>query len=245
MDEATRRRLFLLPPLKKSHDKLLVTSKAPIIIENNFMKEKSFLELSVDKFSILTNQPKKIEKFKLTTKPTSAKYVNELSVKTTPMSFKWDTNNMPQIKVTIPSKVPKSLTEKSSEKRMRLLFQQKLALDRINSEKRERLVRSQELMSRSTETLKSVKEKQKKRRVSTTLETEHKSKAPDLWASTKYQDINLKSQIINHFYSLDNRHIRFFRKTRPNYYEFTANQNFERILNNSKSFDNCNRIEAV
>lgn len=245
MDEATRRRLFLLPPLKKSHDRLLLTSKTPIIIENNFKKEKSFLELSVDKFSILTNQPKRVEKFKLTTKPTTAKYVNELPIKTTPMSFKWDTNNMPQIKVTIPSKVPKGMTEKSSEKRMRLLFQQKQALDRINSEKRERLVRSQELLSRSTETLKSVNEKQKKRRNSAAIEAENKSKAADLWGSTKYQDINLKSQIINHFYSLDNRHIRFFRKTRPNYYEFTANQNFEKILNHSKSFDDYNRIEAV
>ena len=60
------------------------------------------------------------------------------------------------------------------------------------------------------------------------------SKKTDLWSSSKYQDINLKSQIINHFYSLDNRHIRYYRKTRPNYYEFTANRNFQKIFDDSR-----------
>jgi hypothetical protein len=247
MDEAgIRRKLFLLPPVKQSEDKLLITRKSPIIIENNYKKEKSFLQLSVDKFSILTNQPKKVEKFKLTTYPTSAKYPNEIPAgrTTTPSNFKWDTSNMPQIKVTVPNKVPKHLKEKAAEKRMQLLFQQKIALERINSEKRERNSRSQEMLSRSNETLKNIKERMKKRSSSTNLEVANENN--DLWASNKYQDINLKSQIINHFYSLDNRHIRFFRKTRPNYYEFTVNRNFEKLVNASaKSYENLNRLEAV
>ena len=76
---------------------------------------------------------------------------------------------MPQIKVTVPNKVPKHLKEKAAEKRMQLLFQQKIALERINSEKRERNSRSQEMLSRSNETLKSIKERMKKRSSSTNL----------------------------------------------------------------------------
>ena len=125
------------------------------------------------------------------------------------------------------------MSEKSSEKRMRILFQQKLALERIHTEKRNRLLRSQELLSHSTETLKMVNEQQKKRSSSMLLDSDA-SKKTDLWSSSKYQDINLKSQIINHFYSLDNRHIRYYRKTRPNYYEFTANRNFQKIFDDSR-----------
>lgn len=247
MDNGSRRRLFILPPLKQSQDRLLLTNKTPIIIENNLKREKSFLELSVDKFAVLTNQPKKLEKFKLNTYPPgSAKYSSSNDFRQTPSNFKWDTKNMPQIRVTVPSKIPRNFSEKSAEKRMRLLFQQKLALERIHSEKRQRLLQSQAYMSHSTETIRGVNEHQHKKRGGSMV-FEAESKKPDLWASPEFQDINLKSQIINHFYSLDNRHIRYFRKTRPNYFEFTANRNFQKMVDDSSDrlLDRSQPVEVV
>jgi hypothetical protein len=54
----------------------------------------------------------------------------------------------------------------------------------------------------------------------------------NLWASCNIQEINLRNQIIEKFYDLEARKMRFLRNSNPEFYTFTKNDCIERLREN-------------
>ena len=92
--------ITFFPPLKSRKNKFQLSNNVPVVIENNITKEKDLLEISLDKFSLLTKQPKHIEKMKFSSYAASSKSARDSSnAQATPINFKWDTNDMPKLKL--------------------------------------------------------------------------------------------------------------------------------------------------
>lgn len=221
------------PPIKHSQNKLLLTNKNAVLVENNLSKEKEFLEVSLDKFSLLTNQPKSVEKIKLNTfmpkNSTSLENVLFPPQATNSTSFEWNSKEMPKLKISRFNDAPsKSVNESSADKKKRLLFEQKRALEQKQYEKNMRHLRSNEYLSHSNDTFKKIVHRHGS--IKDNMDYNQISK-PDLWSSDNFKDINLKKDIIQTFYSLDNRHIRDFRKYNEDYFNLTMNKNYENMRN--------------
>jgi hypothetical protein len=214
-----------LPPLKPSRNRLQVTSDKPVYLENSLGKPNEMLQLSVDKFHVLTKQPKSEEYVKLNS-PAMFTRSNRFSTnnnipETTPVNFKWSSAEMPRLKISKQSKQAGTnahgLDESIDEKRKRLLFEQKCSLEHKFFEKDLRQARSLEFQQHSSETFKKIRRREKKKESKKGSQSgSERIQKPDVWASDNFKDINLNKEIIVHFYSTDNRHIRYFRNSKNN-----------------------------
>ena len=209
----SNRNTSFLPPIKQSQNRLDLTNKHPVYIENNINKEKQLFAFSVDKFSVLTKQPKQIETCKLTSYSTNSNRDKSFP-RATPVLFKWDTKEMPKLKVIQTKNRPMSLIENPNEKRMRLQFEQMSVLEKRNFEKMNRNTLTEDFLSHTS---------------SQFLDNSFALAAndKDVWGSCNYQDINLRKQVIEQFYSLDHRQMRYFRQIRPDFYKFTPNRKLD------------------
>jgi hypothetical protein len=113
--------------------------------------------------------------------------------------------------------------EKSKDKKKRLMFEQKVAIDHKLFEKALRKMRSMEYLSHSNEISKQIKE----REVLSNKEFSQNDGLPDVWCSIDSKDIKLRKEIINMFYSLENRRIRHKRLEQPDFFSFTDNRSFD------------------
>lgn len=207
-----------LPPLKPSKNKLQLTNREPLIIENNLSKQGELYEIDVDKFHALTKQPRSEEFVQLAS---SSSMLNRLSnvPNSTPINFKWNTDEMPKLKVSKMGKltINTSREDEVREKRKRLMFEQKCLLEEKFFEKTIRQARSLEFQQHANETFKKIRRKSKSHHTddnqsaaAAALRNKKSNNKPDLWSSDNFKDINLKKEIILTFYTPDNRRIRYF-----------------------------------
>jgi hypothetical protein len=225
IEQAPIKTLVFLPPLR--HNKLDVTNSSPVFIENNLKKEKQFLAVSVDKFSVLTNQPKDVSS-KVRMASYSAKTRSNME-KTFPsatsLNYKWDSNEMPKLKMTKAKKeVPRHVAENNLEKKKRLIFEQKVLIEQKSIEKNLRDMRTFQLLTHSNETIKQLNKNRPNFSWSNEL------LKPDIWNSIDFRDINLQNDIINHMYSLDNRALRFARRSNTEFFKCKPNSAFENTV---------------
>ena len=237
--------LIFLPPIK--HNKLNVASNSPVFIENNMRKEKTFLAVGVEKFSILTNQPKYVsDKVKLTSYSAKSSRHNNHSNPTnmerffpnaTSLNFKWDSKEMPKLRVLKANKeVPRSVLESADEKKKRLIFEQKVIIEQKHIEKSLKDLRTIQLLTHSNDTLKKIN----KYRPSFNWSNDFLK--PDIWNSIDFRDINLQNDIINHMYSLDNRVLRKIRATtNPDFFKCKPNKCFDNGLKSVKKAEEENQ----
>jgi hypothetical protein len=218
MNEANKSLAFL-PPIK--HNRLEMTSKHPVYMESNIGRDKQLYEFSLDRFNILTNQPKNIENCKLSSYTTNSsnamlqqRSTGSTFPRATPVFFKWDEKEMPKIRVVKTKHRPMSLIENANEKRMRLEFEQMNMLKNKMNRSTNISHDVDTFITRSTSNF-----------LPTGLEGLAQRNPKDLWASNEFNDVNLSKQIIDQFYSLDHRQMRYFRKLgRPNFYKLTASR---------------------
>jgi hypothetical protein len=126
--------LTFLPPLKQSENMLLLTSKDPAYFENSVNHEKELYELSLNKFEILTHQPRVVENLKLESFSSKTK---SSQPRATPLLCKWDSKEMPKLRVVKIKNRPIHL-ETATERRMRLQFEQIGLLKKKEAERAQR-----------------------------------------------------------------------------------------------------------
>ncbi|CAF0732583.1 unnamed protein product [Brachionus calyciflorus] len=233
VNEISNRRNVFLPPIKKN--KLTLSNNDPVLYENNLKKDSELLEIGLDKFSILTNQPNTIEKIKFKKTPwpeASSDFDNLLNNNNNNMtsSFEWNSKEMPKLKINRSSDLSLDTLDNPSTKKKKLLFEQKLILEQKQMEQSYRNIRANEYLNRSNETYKRISNRDKHKE-----NTSFQHFKKDVWGSTDYKDINLQTDIINTFYSLDNRAIRHFRQQRNDFFEFTPNRNYEKLKESSST----------
>ncbi|RNA23818.1 hypothetical protein BpHYR1_036200 [Brachionus plicatilis] len=218
MNEVNSSKNSFLPPLKFSKRSISLSQKNPVLIENNLKKDKEILEIGIDKFSVLTNQPGTIEKIRIDTFLPKSNSIDNLNNNfTSSTNYEWNTREMPKLKINRSSDLSVNFNENSSEKKKKLLFEQKLLIEQKQLEQNFRNIRANELLVRSNETYKRIsKDKVKARNFD-----QHFKK--DIWSSNDFRDINLQNDIIKTFYSMDSRPIRHFRKFRNEFYTFKPN----------------------
>ncbi len=217
MDETTtaNKIITLLPPIKQSENLLTVLNKDPVYFANHINHEKEIFELSLSKFEVLTNQPTDVENCKLSSFSSNSYSKTKSFPRATPVICKWNTKEIPKMKVVKSKNVG---LESANEKRMRLQFEQMAILKQRNDRATNRSLMAQQLAA-----------------VNHSFENSsfnagiHDS--DNLWGSTNFKEINYRNQIIDQFYSLDHRQMRFFRKTRPDFYTFTKNTNIDKLKN--------------
>ena len=239
------------PPVK--NNKLKVSSRSPVYIETNLGREKQFLEISVNKFDVLTNQPKPTEILELKsfnhTRPTRKSHSFEALVDAfnfpratgTNTRYKWNTANFPRLKVVkkVDSDVPLSVAESLVERKKKMLFKQKNEIESQLYEKSVRQLRSMELHTYAL--------KVGKRNRLNTLKNgsvpDFGSKSKDTWDSIDPKDIKLKREIIEQMYSNENRGIRCYRQWVPDFFRVLVNDTFERMqketAKNEEKKNNC------
>lgn len=230
-NETNSRRNTFLPPIKNSKNKLVLSNKDPILYENNLKKDRELLEIGIDKFSVLTNQPNTIEKIKFESfVPKSfSSLENLLNNHTTSSNFEWNSKEMPKLKINKSSDLSLNAIENQSAKKKRLLFEQKLILEQKQFEQNYRNVRAAEFLNRSNETYKRIhKEKSKE-------STNYSNSKKDIWASSDFRDINLQNDIIKTFYSIDNRAIRYNQQFRNDFFAFTPNATYNELKEQSSA----------
>lgn len=232
-NEVINKKNSFLPPIRTSKNKFCLSKKDPIIFENNLSKSKELLEIGLDKFSILTNQPRSIEKIKIYSYvPKSYSIEDMLGNKfTSSTNYEWNTREFPKLRINRFSDLSLNFTDKPSEKKKKLLFEQKLIIEQKQLEQNFRNIRANELFSKSNETYKRItKEKTKRKNFESHLKK-------DLWSSSDFKDINLKNDIINTFYAIDNRSIRQNRKIRNDFFTFPTNKIYQEIKDQSSSLN--------
>lgn len=212
----TTNTIKLLPPLKQSENQLTITNNEPVYLANHINHEKQLYEISLNKFDVLTNQPTTIENCKLSSFSSSS-FKNAKSMpRATPLMCKWNTKEMPKLKI-VKVKNKSAKFETPNERRMRLQFEQMGILRQKNEEIASRNLMSRQYASSSMHAFDS-------KSYNAGL---HDDK--NLWGSTAYKDINLGNQIIDQFYSLDHRQMRYFRDKRPDYYKLTRNKHLDSL----------------
>lgn len=216
--------LVFLPPLK--NNKLIVTSNSPVYIENNIKREKEFYAVGVDKFSVLTNQPKdvsdKVRMVSYSAKSTSRNNLEKYFPSATNLNYKWDSNEMPKLKLYKANKeVPRSVAENLNEKKKRLIFEQKVLIEQKNIEKGLKDLRTFQLLTHSNETVRKINKNKQNFNWSNDL------LKPDIWNSIDFRDINLQNDIINHMYNLDNRMLRHLRRSNTEFFKLKRNKLYE------------------
>jgi len=219
---SSKDRKSFLPPLKPSEDKLSLHKKSPLLLENNLNKNKEYYEARLDKFSILTKQTEKSDRIKIESMVKRSLDPSNQPI-STPVNFKWDPKEMPKIKLSKTNDVPLNKVEKSKDKKKRLMFEQKMAIDHKLFDKALRKMRSMEYLSHSNEISKQIKE----REVLFNREFKQLEELPDIWCSIDSKDIKLQKEIINMLYSFDNRRIRHKRQTQSDFFSFTDNKSFD------------------
>jgi hypothetical protein len=217
--ESLKNRKSFLPPIKPSEDKLALHKKSPLLLESNLNKNKEYYEARVDKFSILTKQPEKTERIKIQSLARRSTDASNQPV-STPINFKWDPKEMPKIKLSKANDILSSQVEKSKDKKKRLMFEQKIAIDHKLFDKAVRKMRSMEYLAHTNEISKQIKE----RDVLLNREFKPNRELSDIWCSIDSKDIKLQKEIVNMFYSLDNRRIRHKRLAQPDFFTFTENK---------------------
>lgn len=236
IEQAPIKTLTFLPPLR--HNKLNVTNSSPVFIENNIQKEKEFLAVSVDKFSILTNQPKDVSnKVRMISYSARSRSNGEKTFPSaTCLNYKWDSSEMPKLKMTKAKKeVPRHVAENNNEKKKRLIFEQKVLIDQKNIEKNLKDLRTFQLLTHSNDTIKQINKNRPNFSWSNDL------LKPDIWNSIDFRDINLQNDIINHMYSLDNRALRFNRRSNTEFFKFKPNNAYDKTVKNIPKVDDENQ----
>ena len=111
------------------------------LIENNMSKKKQFLRVNFDQFTIL-NDEKKSDAISSLSKNDSLK--KSLTPKETQMSYTWEKAKLPKIKLipTILNKPVLDVSERSAEKRMKIVFNQKQEAEKRQLELRNRILQS-------------------------------------------------------------------------------------------------------
>lgn len=208
--------LTFLPPLRQSENALMITSKDPAFFENSVNHDKELYELSLNKFELLTNQPRVVENLKL--ESYSCKTKSSGQPRATPMLCKWDSKEMPKLKVVKIKNRPIHL-ETATERRMRLQFEQIGLLKKKEVARSLRQVPAQRFNSQSYDF---------GNREAYQAGYHDKS---NLWASCQVQDIQLRNQIIDKFYDLESRKIRFYRNEKADFYTFTNSTCIDKIRN--------------
>jgi hypothetical protein len=167
---------------------------------NNGKNEK--LEITIDKFEMLTRQ--------------QAKPKNTPEATPTSLS-KW--SPIPKLKISKSNCFTRVSIKGENKHRMRLQFEQRSIVEQKAKEAAVRRARAQEILKkRNKETLKRLKEQR------TNLDN-HERQVVDKWSSDDIRDINLKREIIDTFYSLDNRKIRYGRNSRPDFFDLNKKNN--------------------
>lgn len=216
-ETAYEKTIPFLPPIKQLKNKLTISNKSPIVMENHFStKNKEFFEVGVDKFNVLTNQPKQLEKIRISGYLSKSKSLEKSFPRATPIQFKWDPNDMPKLKINKASETPRE--GNISERKKKMMFEAKLAIEQRALEQRLKDARAQEFEEHSKETRRKIKKRKS---------IQKDTSKPDIWDSCDFRDINLQNDIINHIYSVDNRAIRHYQKQRENFYKFKANKIFD------------------
>ena len=227
IEQSPVKTLVFLPPLR--HNKLNVTSSSPIYIENNINKEKEFLAVGVDKFSVLTNQPKdvseKVRMISYSAKSTSKNNLDKFFPSATSLNYTWDSSEMPKLKmVKVNKEVPRNVAENVNEKKKRLIFEQKVLIEQKNIEKSLRDLRSFQLFTHSNDTIKKIN------RDRPNFNWSNELLKPDIWNSIDFRDINLQNDIINHMYSLDNRTLRHLRRSNTEFFRLKSNKSYDNVV---------------
>lgn len=222
-----------LPPIKNSENKFQLTNKNPVLIENSLSREKELLEVTLDKFSILTKQPSDTENIKFEScLPKSFGSQENMFYPpqaTSSTNFEWNTKQMPRLKIN-KSQLPSSVNETPSDKKKRLLFEQKCALEQKQLEQNFRNLRSNDYLAHSNQTYSNIIKKRNSLKESAELHSK-----PDVWSSNNFKDINLQKDIINSFYNMEHRHIRYNRQFNDDFYKFTPNRNFAILQRKAKN----------
>jgi hypothetical protein len=235
-----------LPPLKPSQSRLpSLSSKHPVIIENNLGKDRELISVGLDKFDLLTNQPRVEFDVKLVSSgaPPHRRHqhhhrLSGYGLATTPIHFKWRTSEMPRLKL-MQTSSEALLAETSNERRKRILYEQKCACEQQHLEKSLRLARSIEFEARSKETrVRRVNEMKREKLMRDDDESYRGGMlmgntnkiVRDVWGSDNFKDIMLQKEIIRTFYETDNRHIRYFKgRGREQYFKLEKNECFDKL----------------
>ena len=213
-----------LPDIKRSTD-------SSSFVKHSLNRDEEFLEASLDKFSTLTKQPRNLESIKLTSFKQSNR--NKLSIvnknpsnpSSTPLNFKWDVTT-PKLKLTKAIDFPIAAIESPDQRKKRLMFEQKVFLEQKSLQKELKHMKSIEYLKHSQQVRNDLEEKERfiiNQNDNENNLSDRKSNYLifDVWASHNIKDINLNNEIINKFYTLDNRRIRYYQKERPNYFNYS------------------------
>lgn len=220
--------VVFLPPINRSKNRLETASNSPVIIENNINKKREHIEVSVDKFSMLTHQPRDEFNIKLSTY--SPRYQNNrlsaLNLPITPITVKWRTKQVPMLKLKPASQDPK--IETLEERRQRIIFEQKRLMEEKLAEKTKRNQRSMEFKSHSDEV-------RRKFRMRSLESSPNRSRLTyddrfDIWGSDNFKDIALQKEIIRGFYETENRRIREVRNSGiKEFFQWNENPAFDAL----------------
>jgi hypothetical protein len=174
-----------------------------VIIENNLYSngKNDKLEITIDKFEMLTKQ--------------QAKPKN--TPEATPTASKW--SPLPKLKITKSKGYTRVSIKGENKNRMKLQLEQRLIVEQKTREAAARRARVQELLKKRTkETLKRIKEQK-------VNQENCENQIVDKWSSDDIRDINLQREIINTFYSLNNRKIRYGQNSRPDFFNLNKKNN--------------------
>jgi hypothetical protein len=228
-----------LPPIK--NNKLKVSNNEPVYLENNFKRDKQFYEINLDKFSILTNQPKRVDDLKLNsfTHVRSKSWENNSPRSTKITKYKWNYEKMPGLKVLnkYETSVPKNVKENFSDKKKMMLFEQKNIIEHKLIESSLKALRTIELAAHSSETARKNKAKAESFKNSIDSKLNSNNRKADKWASIDPNDIQLKREIIDHIYAVENRSIRCFKQNNTDFLSHKVNDKFERMEKLAKSLE--------
>jgi hypothetical protein len=210
------KKFSFLPDIRKSSDSSFV--------KNSINKDEEFIEASLDKFTKLTKQPRNIESIKLTsfkqlpTNKLSLTNKNPKNPNSTPLNFKWDINT-PKLKLIKALEFPIAVIESPVERKKRLIFEQKISLEQKSLQKELKQMKSMEFLKHSEDVKNQLFERES---LFNDNDKERKRNYLlfDVWASHNIKDINLNNEIINKFYSIDNRRIRYYQKQRSNFFNY-------------------------
>ena len=226
--------------IKQSHNNLLPTSKHPSFLNLHTAKHGDLIELSVDRFSLLTKQPKSVEHlnlYNLGNVESDVRKRRDYAVpmfqkfvfpRATPLSFKWNAEHMPRIKVRKPNRETKNAYDDATSWKQMLYMNEKNAAEREQERRNERQAMSKEFESGSIRKLKKIRENYKKALESATSD-ENKARRHDIWTSDNSKDVRLSKETIEMMYSTENRRIRHGRQENPNFFRNNTNDIFDKM----------------
>lgn len=236
LNESEEKYMFK-PTLSHSH-RLKASNTRPFYLQNNMNRERTFMEVNVDKFAQLTNnqsqETKSIDlkglehgKNKPTLRSFNTNNTEQMPKATLITNYKWNPAKMPELRIInkTDENVPQQIAESEADRKKRLVFEQKVEIEHKLIEKGLRQLRAYELAARSSMV---AQNNRLRRSLSQSVEAPT-GKSNDKWGSINANDIQLKKEIIEHFYSMDNRSIRCFRPTRPDFFKLLRNDCFDKL----------------